>query len=185
MTIYKKLNEARKQFHAKQLKKSGKNAYAGYSYFELADFIIPAMEIFESVGLCGIVTFNKEAASLIILDVEDGTNFVITSPMGTANLKGCHEIQNIGAVETYQRRYLWMAALEIVEHDAIDSSEGIKPKADLGQVAKLMAVLQAAENIESLKTLYMNACKLVIQDPLALKSLEFAKDKRKQELEQC
>ena len=48
-----------------------------------------------------------------------------------------------------------------------------------------MAVLQAAENIESLKTLYMNACKLVIQDPLALKSLEFAKDKRKQELEQC
>ncbi len=44
--------------------------------------------------------------------------------MGSAALKGCHEVQNVGAVETYQRRYLWVAALEIVEHDAIDSSDG-------------------------------------------------------------
>jgi hypothetical protein len=183
MKIYKKLNEARKQFHSKQLKKSGKNAFAGYSYFELGDFILPAMEIFESIGLCGVVSFNKEIASLTIVDIEDGSNFVITSPMGTANLKGCHEIQNIGAVETYQRRYLWMAALEIIEHDAIDSSEGVsKPKADLNQIAKLVADIQQAEDLNSLKTLYINACKLVTNDPLALKSLEFAKDKRKQEL---
>lgn len=182
MTIYKKLNEARKQFHNRQLKKSGQNKFAGYSYFELGDFIVPAMEIFESVGLCGIVSFNKELATLAIVDTEDGTNFAITSPMGTANLKGCHEIQNIGAVETYQRRYLWMAALEIIEHDAIDASEGVKPKADLNQVAKLVAAIQSAEDMENLKNLYINACKLVTNDPLALKSLEFAKDKRKQEL---
>jgi hypothetical protein len=186
MTIYKKLNEARKQFHAKQLKKSGKNAFAGYSYFELGDFVLPAMEIFETVGLCGIVSFTKELATLTIVDVEDGTNFVITSPMGTANLKGCHEIQNIGACETYQRRYLWMAAYEVLEHDSIDASEGVaKPKADLNSVARLVAGIQEAESIESLKTLYINACKLVTNDPLALKSLEFAKDKRKQELAKC
>jgi hypothetical protein len=44
--------------------------------------------------------------------------------MGSAALKGCHEVQNIGAVETYQRRYLWVAALEIVEHDALDATTG-------------------------------------------------------------
>jgi len=44
--------------------------------------------------------------------------------MGSAALKGCHEVQNIGAVETYQRRYLWVAALEIVEHDALDKTTG-------------------------------------------------------------
>jgi hypothetical protein len=44
--------------------------------------------------------------------------------MGSAALKGCHEIQNIGACETYCRRYLWVAALEIVEHDALDATTG-------------------------------------------------------------
>jgi hypothetical protein len=38
-------------------------------------------------------------------------------------------VQNIGAVETYQRRYLWVTAMEIVEHDALDSSEPVKPAA--------------------------------------------------------
>jgi hypothetical protein len=30
-------------------------------------------------------------------------------------------------VETYQRRYLWMTALEIVEHDILDASTGYEP----------------------------------------------------------
>ena len=44
--------------------------------------------------------------------------------MAEANLKGTHPIQNLGAVETYQRRYLWMTAMEIVEHDILDASTG-------------------------------------------------------------
>jgi len=44
--------------------------------------------------------------------------------MGSAALKGCHEVQNIGAVETYQRRYLWVTAMEIVEHDVLDATTG-------------------------------------------------------------
>ena len=46
--------------------------------------------------------------------------------MADANLKGCHPIQNLGAVETYTRRYLWVTAMEIVEHDALDSSAPLK-----------------------------------------------------------
>jgi hypothetical protein len=48
--------------------------------------------------------------------------------MAEANLKGAHPIQNLGAVLSYQRRYLWMAALEIVEHDIIDSSPQVETK---------------------------------------------------------
>ena len=47
--------------------------------------------------------------------------------MGTANLKGCHEVQNIGACETYQRRYLYTTALSISEHDALDATTGSAP----------------------------------------------------------
>jgi hypothetical protein len=46
--------------------------------------------------------------------------------MADANLKGCHPIQNLGAVETYTRRYLWVSAMEIVEHDALDSSPPVR-----------------------------------------------------------
>ena len=107
-----------------ELKKSGLNKFAGYSYFELADFIPAIQQIFYDVGLCGIVSFKSDYAELSIYDTEDGTMVMITSPMADANLKGAHPIQNLGAMESYQRRYLWMTALELVEHDPIDSSAG-------------------------------------------------------------
>jgi hypothetical protein len=108
------------------MKKSGLNKFAGYSYFELGDFIPHVQTIFNDLGLCGVVTFSTEYAQLCITDVDDGTVIVITSPMAEANLKGAHPIQNLGAVLSYQRRYLWMAALELVEGDPIDSAPPVE-----------------------------------------------------------
>ena len=124
MPIHKKLNEARLAFHSLPLKKSGQNTFAGYKYFELSDFLVPALRIFNDVGLCAVISFSESTASMHIVDVEDGSQVIIHSPMGSANLKGCHEIQNIGACETYSTRYLWTAALCIVEHDALDATTG-------------------------------------------------------------
>lgn len=123
MNVYQRLNAAREAFHQLQLKKSGENKFAGYKYFELGDFLIPGLKVFKEHGLCATVSFEADKASMVVRNVEKPDEFVtFTSPMGSANLKGCHEVQNIGAVETYQRRYLWVAALEIVEHDAVDSA---------------------------------------------------------------
>lgn len=124
--VHKKLMQARIMLQNAPLKKSGYNKFAGYSYFELGDFIPTINAIFNEVGLCGVVSYDSEIASLTITDIDDGTNIIITSPMAEANLKGCHPIQNLGAVETYTRRYLWVTAMEIVEHDALDSSAPIK-----------------------------------------------------------
>jgi hypothetical protein len=124
--VHKKLMQARIMLQNASLKKSGHNKFAGYSYFELGDFIPTINSIFNDIGLCGVVSYDAEIASLTITDVDDGTNIIITSPMAEANLKGCHPIQNLGAVETYTRRYLWVTAMEIVEHDALDSSAPIK-----------------------------------------------------------
>jgi hypothetical protein len=127
MNVYQKLNAARKKFHGIELKKSGHNKFAGYKYFELGDFIIPALAIFNEVGLTSIISFGKEEALMRIIDNDKPEDMVvITSPMSTAALKGCHEVQNLGAVQTYLRRYLWVAALEIVEHDALDATTGAK-----------------------------------------------------------
>ena len=123
---------ARVKLLSVEMKKSGQNKFAGYSYFELGDFIPHVQTIFNDLGLCGVVSFTHSHAELTITDVEDGTVIVVSTPMAEANLKGAHPIQNLGAVLSYQRRYLWMAAMELVEGDAIDSAppvEAPKPAA--------------------------------------------------------
>ena len=125
MSVYKKLQEARILLQNTSLKKSGKNKFANYEYFELGDFLPTIQNIFTKVGLCGTVSFGTELASLSIVDIDDPNQSILfTSPMSTAELKGCHAIQNLGAVQTYLRRYLWVAAMEIVEHDALDATTG-------------------------------------------------------------
>ena len=162
MNIYQKLNAAREQFHKTKLEKTGHNKFANYHYFELGDFLIPALSIFKECDLCAVVSFDKDIAKMTIVDIDKPESTIeLTSPMGSAALKGCHEVQNIGAVETYQRRYLWVAALEIVEHDALDASTGSdKPKPviipaspkteDLNIPADRLAILQlVADNIKN------------------------------------
>lgn len=124
MSVHKKLMQARVKLQGMDLKKSGHNKFAGYHYFELGDFLPQIQTIFNEVGLCGVITYDVDYAVLAITDVEDGTMIIIRSPMAEAALKGTHPIQNLGAVETYQRRYLWMTAMEIVEHDILDATTG-------------------------------------------------------------
>jgi hypothetical protein len=132
MNVYQKLNEARAKFHKKALKKSGHNKFAGYNYFELGDFVIPAIEIFNEVGLTSIIRFGKEIAEFIVVNTEKPDEIIVfTSPMSSAALKGCHEVQNLGAVQTYLSRYLWVSVLHIVEHDALDATTGRKGDAPI------------------------------------------------------
>ena len=122
MSVYAKLQKARIKLQGTKLTKSGKNKFAGYEYFELSDFLPAIQEICNEVGLCGVVTFQPTMAYLTIFDTETEGAIVFSSPMSTAALKGCHEVQNLGAVQTYLRRYLWTSAFEIVEHDALDAT---------------------------------------------------------------
>jgi len=126
MSVHSKLMNARIRLQNTELKKTGHNKFAGYYYFELGDFLPQVQEIFHQVGLCGYISFDTTIATLTIVDIEDNSQLTITSPMVEANLKGAHPIQNLGAVETYTRRYLWVSAMEIVEHDALDSSAPLK-----------------------------------------------------------
>lgn len=122
--VLKKLSIAREKFHSLELKKTGQNKFAGYMYFELGDFLIPALKAFREAGLSEVISYGTDVATMTITDLDDGSEVKITSPMAEANLKGAHQIQNLGAVQTYTRRYLWVTAMEIVEHDALDATLG-------------------------------------------------------------
>lgn len=124
MNIYGKLQTVSVKLQEQQLKKSGKNKFAGFNYFELGDFLPTVNKLFLEEGLCGYVTFDDEFAILMIHDVEDEKSFIeVSSPMVNITMKGANEIQNLGAVQTYQRRYLYLSALGIVENDVVDSQE--------------------------------------------------------------
>jgi hypothetical protein len=127
LKVYKKLIEVRNELQTMPLSKSGHNKFAGYKYFELGDFLPAIQGLFKKHGLCDVISFDQNIAVMNIYDVDDGSFVTFTSPMGSAQLKGCHEVQNIGAVETYQRRYLYVTALAIVEHDALDAVTGSQP----------------------------------------------------------
>lgn len=148
-SVHKKLMQARIRLHGMTINKSGRNDFAKYNYMELGDFLIPTQQIFAELGLCGLVSFSKEIATLTITDIDDGSEVVLTSPMGTAALKGCHEVQNIGAVETYQRRYLWVTAMEIVEHDAIDSGQPVDDRKP--DISAILRGITKSATVEILK----------------------------------
>lgn len=174
MTIYKKLQEARIRLQATPLNKSGVNAFAKYSYFELGDYLPQIQAIFNDVGLTGIVSFGIELAELNIFEHEGDGKITITSPMSSAALKGCHDVQNLGAVQTYQRRYLWQSALEIVEHDALDATTGIEKTFDYKDL------LKKAESVQELGSVWQMIPKntqpsfAVLKDEMKAKLTEVA-----------
>ena len=125
MSVYKKLQSARIQLQSSKLKKSGLNKFSNFEYFELADFLPSVQAIFSEVGISSSITFTADIATLTIVDVENTEKPILfTCPVVVPTMKGCNEIQALGAMMTYIRRYLYVNALEIVEHDAIDATTG-------------------------------------------------------------
>lgn len=105
------------------LKKSGKNKFAGYEYFELQDILPTAHDVFNKVGLCGVFSIFDNVASLQVYETDTGASISFQSPLVMAeNAKG-QAIQSMGSTHTYFRRYLWLMVLELTEHDAVDSSD--------------------------------------------------------------
>jgi len=129
MTVFKKLQKARRMVLESGIEKTGHNKFSNYKYFELGDFIPVAHKIFDEVGLCGVVSFGDRATLTIFNADEPGAVEFATPIVYAENAKG-QAIQSLGSTHTYLRRYLWLLALELVENDVIDSlPQEEKPKA--------------------------------------------------------
>ena len=134
--VYQKLLEARVLFMEEDVKKSGKNMKMSYKYFELQDIVPVATPIFQKVGLLPVTTFEDDVATMMVIDVDNPTDYIIFSspmreiePIISTKTGGevTNAIQRLGSVETYQRRYLYMIALDIVESDSIEPMTGENP----------------------------------------------------------
>lgn len=137
MNIFEKLQNMRVELQQKNIKKSGKNKFAGYEYYELSDILPPINELQSTYKTCSFISFDKERAILTIVNSEQPEEKIeFSSPMAELTLKGTHPIQNLGGIETYQRRYLYMTAWEIVENDYFDSVQGKDQKPQQNSLSK-------------------------------------------------
>jgi len=154
MSVYKKLQKARVLLNESSIKKSGKNKFASYEYFELGDFIPTINAIFDKVGLCGVVSFNEQA-TLTVFDTDGDGQIVFATPIVYAeNAKG-QAIQSLGSTHTYLRRYLWLMAMEIVENDSVDSlpqQDKPKPAIEVKSVSPVVPVVPT-ENFDALASM--------------------------------
>lgn len=122
--LTKKLAKARVMFQQANVKMSGENSFAKYKYYELSDILPVTNKINEELGILTIISFSADLATCDVVDSESGDKITFTSPMSTAQLKGCHDVQNLGAVQTYIKRYLYQNVYEITESDALNATQG-------------------------------------------------------------
>ena len=87
--IYTKLMEVRVAFHKLELKKSGLNKFAGFKYYELGDFLVPATQLLQEANLCPMISFNNELATMTLINGDEPSEQItFTSPMRDLELKG-------------------------------------------------------------------------------------------------
>ena len=158
--IYQKLMNVRTNFHKLELKKSGHNKFANFKYFELGDFLVPATKLLNEEGLCPIVTFDNEAAKMVLVNTDNPSETIeFTSPMRDLELKWANSMQSLGGVETYQTRYLYIQLLNIVESDSFDAVSGKDDHISEKQVKRLYVIAKGKDFNEISKILDENKFK--------------------------
>ena len=125
INIYQKMQAIKEELLEMNLKKSGENKFANFSYYELSDFLPQIIKLCNKYNLFTQINFDKENGTLTIVNAEntDETISYIT-PTEELELKGCNKIQALGGTQTYLRRYLYMNAFDITENDLFDNIVG-------------------------------------------------------------
>jgi hypothetical protein len=133
MNIYEKLQKIKAELLDCNLKKSGKNKFAGFEYYELGDIMPDIIRLCDKYKVCTVINFSENYAQLKVIDSESNesdeshdNSILISTPTAALELKGANAIQALGGVQTYMRRYLYMAMFDITENDQFDAVTGKK-----------------------------------------------------------
>ena len=136
--IYQKINELKRDFSTIEVKKSGKNAHLGFKYHELSDFLGIIAHLNVKYGVAEHISINNEQATLTLTNTDDPSEQIqVSVPFVMADMQTKNDsIQKLGATLTYLRRYLYVQAYAITEHDVIDAQNLKEVKVDNDNQAK-------------------------------------------------
>lgn len=134
----KSLNESiisiRVKLQNAKLKKTGKNKFAGFDYFELADFLPKLNELMLEEKLNDRFYIKDNYATLELQKGEEINTYTMPfvlfdTPVNKKynkdldeyiDVKSMQDIQYLGALNTYYKRYLYLNAFGITDGEIID-----------------------------------------------------------------
>lgn len=134
------------------IKKSGHNSFSNFDYYELADFLPRLNELMYQEGVNDLFSIEDGYAQLILIKGEEGQTYKIPftlfdTPLNwkynkvtqeNEQVKSMQDIQYLGALNTYYKRYLYLNAFGITDGEIIDSmdSENLTIKKTQKKVTK-------------------------------------------------
>lgn len=175
----KSLNESiisiRVELQNAKLKKSGKNKYAGFDYFELADFLPKLNELmlkekvndrfyikdgYATLELQKGEEINTYTMPFVLFSTpltykkDKSGNFLKNKDGEYIQMPSMQDIQYLGALNTYYKRYLYLNAFGITDGNVIDSMDNDDLESAPEQEKKTVQVTNITPNqLELIKRL--------------------------------
>lgn len=157
-TLNERIISIRVKLQNSKLKKSGKNKFAGFDYFELSDFLPRLNELMLEEGINDLFTIEGDEAKLTLLRGEEEQTYkmpfvMFNVPVNKSGQPSMQEIQYIGALNTYYKRYLYINALGISECEVIDSMDNNEVKETKKSTTEKKEVKASPKQIELIQSL--------------------------------
>ena len=183
--LNKSIISIRVKLQNSNLKKSGKNKFAGFEYFELADFLPRLNELMLEEGINDIFSIENDFAKLQLIKGESFNEYRIPFVMfdtptnvkkdsntgETREIKQMQDIQYLGALNTYYKRYLYLNAFGITDGEAIDGMDDENNDEDKPQKEKPKVQVKATEQqIKLIEELYTPEEKVQILEMAKVKT---------------
>lgn len=141
LNLNESIIKVRVELQKTKLKKSGKNKFAGFDYYELSDFLPKLNELMSQYNINDKFTIETDTsigtdyAILTLIKGEEKQDYkipfkIFETPINTKvndktgevkQVKSMQDIQYLGALNTYYKRYLYLNAFGITDGEVIDA----------------------------------------------------------------
>lgn len=201
-TLNESIIEIRVKLQNAKLKKSGKNKFAGFEYFELADFLPKLNELMLDEKVNDRFYIKDNYATLELQKGNETNTYTMPfvlfdTPVNKKynkdldeyiNVKSMQDIQYLGALNTYYKRYLYLNAFGITDGEIIDSMDNselgdskkiVKTKEELKIQKSQVEIISKYYKDENLKKLLKNNNLKKLEDMSLIKASEICKELNK------
>jgi len=126
MNLNQAIINIRVELQNSKIKKSGKNKFAGFEYYELSDFLPKLNELMLKYEVNDLISINEVYAKLTLIKGEEKQEYSIPfklfdTPKNKNGSDSMQPIQYLGALNTYYKRYLYLNAFGITDGEVIDA----------------------------------------------------------------
>lgn len=149
-----------------KIKKSGKNKFAGFEYYELGDFLPKLNELMLEENINDLFTIENDEVKLVLMKGEEKQEYkmpfrIFETPLTKDGKQSMQDIQYLGALNTYYKRYLYLNAFGITDGEVIDSMNSEEIKKPITQETK--EILITEKQIELIKMLDQERVKKALE----------------------